>query len=722
MDCSAPPYQLFHARFYEPLSHPDSIRILTVFECDNEQDDIEGYISEVRLSDSRNDDEGYTALSYAWGDRKFTHEIWIGDQRLLIGANLDSALRHLRLQDGPIRLWVDAVCMNLEDLDERNHQVQQMRNIFSAACETIIWLGELDGGNTSVAAWNFLERHSPWALNDRHEHDETLPTKLDEELLSFRGELRDVEIDVLSRPWFRRQWAVQEIVVSRNLSIQCGNRRVPWDGFCKAVLLSERHHDRYGFSIRDDDKTNIVRHMHRARVEYLRHRGLDEFLPSWQLPESNGSPPGVLNIFKLLQRGRYLETADARDNIFGVLGIAEGIDTNDPRFRIDYRLSPQDLYTNFAKNIIEATGSFEILSYVALSAMGGGHRAAITTPSWIPNWDYCGPATSRSLSYRSQLTILDTLPTESEEETESRRIRVANSNIKWSQSEAEATSLGSMEVTGRILGRIGAVSHSIWLDNNYEALFKHAKDIAEDEAENFILQMAVWVRKLLFADHGINFKATVDFINKVKANSVHREQLASPKEDGPSLSEEFWEAENVETQIHRHLKQATIQSPNIPVQQHLYRRGQGTAYGSGQNLDVDVPPARMYLIDEGSIVDSRRLAICEPCTSAESAGSMQAEGQLALVPTKARKGDVVIQISGARVPFVVREHDWSEITATTDVDSLSEEGSDVDALSEEGLGDYVVVGPRSWKIVGDCVLNGFEELSEDAMDMRFRLV
>ncbi|KAF3761448.1 HET-domain-containing protein, partial [Cryphonectria parasitica EP155] len=192
-------------------------RLLVVSGSDDRESEIRCHLVEVRLSEVREAENGYTALSYAWGTGDRNCEIWIGAHKCLINPNLESALRHLRCQDRPIRLWIDALCINQTDLLERNQQVQQMRSIYAAASETVIYLGAQDGGNTGRSAWNFLERNSSWAWNDHQDRDYTL---------------RDVEIDVLSRPWFRRLWVFQEAVVSRCLSIQCGPRRIAWDDFC----------------------------------------------------------------------------------------------------------------------------------------------------------------------------------------------------------------------------------------------------------------------------------------------------------------------------------------------------------------------------------------------------------------------------------------------------------------------------------------------------------
>lgn len=198
--------------------------------------------------------------------------------------------------------------------------------------------------------------------------DDTIAARLEEGLIYFRGDIRDVEVDVLSRPWFRRLWVFQEAVVSRYLSIQCGSRRIGWDDFCGIVLRSLRLHDRYGLSLENLDRTDIVRDMCLARREHLRSCGLHHLLPYWQLSESSDGSIGALHVLKLLARARYLEASDPRDKIFGLLGIATGIDTPDPKFAVDYRLHYQQLYVDFARHFIETTSPYDIISYVDSTA------------------------------------------------------------------------------------------------------------------------------------------------------------------------------------------------------------------------------------------------------------------------------------------------------------------------------------------------------------------
>jgi hypothetical protein len=207
----APPPSTYQ---YIALPEPDLIRVLLLFPSSDPTSEVQCDLTHARLLDNIEGKNSYTTLSYVWGEERDSHFVYIGAKTLTVGRNVDSALRHLRRRDLPIRLWVDAICINQSDMTERNHQVRRMRAIYSAAQETIIYLGDEDGGNTCHSAWNFLERHSQWAINENQDIDYTLPTA-PENILQFRGDLEDVEIDVLRRAWFRRVWVFQEVVVSR---------------------------------------------------------------------------------------------------------------------------------------------------------------------------------------------------------------------------------------------------------------------------------------------------------------------------------------------------------------------------------------------------------------------------------------------------------------------------------------------------------------------------
>ncbi|KAJ9647155.1 hypothetical protein H2199_002141 [Coniosporium tulheliwenetii] len=128
------PYKL-----YNKLDHDKAeIRILTIHPSWRLAAPRECTLSKASLSDK----PVYGALSYVWGDPSVTTPIIVNGVEVQVTTNLDSALRHICQERFPLILWVDAICINQEDLAERSQQVQLMGKIYSQAEGVMVWLGE----------------------------------------------------------------------------------------------------------------------------------------------------------------------------------------------------------------------------------------------------------------------------------------------------------------------------------------------------------------------------------------------------------------------------------------------------------------------------------------------------------------------------------------------------------------------------------------------------
>ncbi|PMD42634.1 heterokaryon incompatibility, partial [Hyaloscypha variabilis F] len=99
---------------------------------------IHGNLVTAKLSDK----PAYEALSYAWGHLVYCEKIYLPTSYLEITSNLATALRQLRHQDRPRKLWVDALCINQSDEAEKGHQVMLMAQIYSGTKSCLAWLGE----------------------------------------------------------------------------------------------------------------------------------------------------------------------------------------------------------------------------------------------------------------------------------------------------------------------------------------------------------------------------------------------------------------------------------------------------------------------------------------------------------------------------------------------------------------------------------------------------
>lgn len=91
--------------------------------------------------DGQSYSKDFYAVSYAWGDPAAVCDIEINGTAVKIGASLYAALHSTRQNTQFHALWVDALCINQSDKDEKLWQVQQMAAIYSRARATISWFG-----------------------------------------------------------------------------------------------------------------------------------------------------------------------------------------------------------------------------------------------------------------------------------------------------------------------------------------------------------------------------------------------------------------------------------------------------------------------------------------------------------------------------------------------------------------------------------------------------
>jgi hypothetical protein len=172
----------------------------------------------------------YEAISWCWGREKANQLLRLHDgdhvYALPISPNLKAALFALRKHNKVRTVWIDAICINQRNLEERNIQVPRMDIIYGNAEKVCIWLGE--GDADSKLAMDFI-------------NNKVLDLWKFDELIEDRHMTRNwaALINLMKRPWFSRRWVVQEIALSpsANNTIYCGKEQVPWQDFADAVSL-----------------------------------------------------------------------------------------------------------------------------------------------------------------------------------------------------------------------------------------------------------------------------------------------------------------------------------------------------------------------------------------------------------------------------------------------------------------------------------------------------
>lgn len=160
----------------------------------------------------------YEALSYVWGDTSIQRTIIFNGIPFPVTQNLAIALHHLRLPDKSRRLWVDALCINQSDVQERNEQVGLMGESYSMANPVLVWLGEsFDGSDEAFALMSKIATENESELTD----------DVSQNVFSFCFQL-------IEKEWFTRPWTIQELVLAnQNPLVGCGFAWTTWSVLLK---------------------------------------------------------------------------------------------------------------------------------------------------------------------------------------------------------------------------------------------------------------------------------------------------------------------------------------------------------------------------------------------------------------------------------------------------------------------------------------------------------
>lgn len=310
---------------YKPLvGAPDAIRLILLQPAPSLSSPISCRIIETSRGAEQIDhtqtfkqspQNGYTALSYTWGSTTLRTPIEIDNQPFRITPNLYNALQHLRSQREETRIWADSLCINQQDVEERNLHVSQMREIYSVARETITFLGEATPGSDAILS---AINDAAGAMSDATTHIDVVRC-----LASVSGlrksELAEEASRILWRPYWKRIWIFQEIVVSENPRVQCGSIRVPWESFCRAAIALLTEDKMWGGGYGNEAKMRLE-NVYRERKAWRAAKGMGEQTPT--CVTDGQDLVGRMGLLDLLVTKRGSEASDERDMVFAVSGIA----------------------------------------------------------------------------------------------------------------------------------------------------------------------------------------------------------------------------------------------------------------------------------------------------------------------------------------------------------------------------------------------------------------
>ncbi|KAK3369381.1 heterokaryon incompatibility protein-domain-containing protein [Lasiosphaeria ovina] len=321
----------------------------------------------------------FEAVSYRWDPNSPPQPILLDGQRFMVSGSLYTMLAYLRHEDSPRLLWVDALCINQADNDEKSWQVTGMGRIYRAAGAVLGWLGPSTKGFNPLATISLSG-----ALR-----------QLRKSLLGlFRGR-RNQWLDVillLSNEWFSRVWIVQEAAFAKVLTLRLGAAEISWEAFEEVVSVFNERGAVFEALINGPGSSERVATAARAalrnvvslnaiRVWVRENR--DTLVSSSRSPHVRG-----LLFYEVVRRCGTFTSTDPRDRVYGLLGLST---------RLARRTVSID-YTKAAATVLADAARFTLLHEgfkETLDLAGMGHyrhqpspflKADSQLPSWAPDW------------------------------------------------------------------------------------------------------------------------------------------------------------------------------------------------------------------------------------------------------------------------------------------------------------------------------------------------
>jgi hypothetical protein len=170
----------------------------------------------------------FKALSYTWGDSPKKVNITLDGHQFPVTENLFAALKNVRnANEAAIAAtaasgkavasfwWIDAICINQEDVLERNKQVTMITRIYKRSRGVHIWLG--GEGEDSDMAMDLVEKIVSFKRVGPGEKEIVYPDcSMEKKVRHWKGLTQ-----LFQRPWWERVWVRQEVAVPKSATVQC---------------------------------------------------------------------------------------------------------------------------------------------------------------------------------------------------------------------------------------------------------------------------------------------------------------------------------------------------------------------------------------------------------------------------------------------------------------------------------------------------------------------
>jgi hypothetical protein len=282
-----------------------------------------------------------------------------------VTRNLHGLLRRLRSKRTRGYYWVDAICINQQDITERGQQVQLMKAIYELAEQVLVWLGPASAD--SDIAMDLIDE-----ITDADSDSDSIASEtmvIERWSAQLQTSLKNPDdqhrwralASLFDRPWWRRAWIRQEVAVASGVIVLCGNDRIlRWATLIQAMEAIDRV---------AADFEPFIKSLGGQSSGYQQAIQVDIFR------ESIKEEGCVRDEEYLLLHGRQCEATNPRDRVFALIGLASA--QAQAAIVPDYEFSEPDVFRMATKYLITSRNNLDVLSHCGLG------RTSETFPSWV---------------------------------------------------------------------------------------------------------------------------------------------------------------------------------------------------------------------------------------------------------------------------------------------------------------------------------------------------
>jgi hypothetical protein len=265
------------------------------------------------------------------------------------------------------QLWIDALCINQAQTNERDAQVRQMHNIYATAKRVLAWLGP--ASQYSDIAMQLIQEAESKGFDSAWLEKVVREDKPSDAVHSLTG--------LCLRDYWLRVWIVPEIAQAKEVLVVCGSLSADYASLTK--LIAKLH------------SYSLVQFLPNGVLKQSIQAGMPLLLVSMPNRNPQKGASSFLDVGELFQITRFRQCKDSRDKIFAMHSLLIPDLQKEISPLIKYSSKKRDIFASTARAIIETTGRIDSITWKphpygpSLSAC-----KTLKIPSWVMNWESAG--------------------------------------------------------------------------------------------------------------------------------------------------------------------------------------------------------------------------------------------------------------------------------------------------------------------------------------------